>query len=98
MDTLGGRTQFSYDANGNLVSVTDAAGNTTSSSYDAANRVLTRTDPLNVIEHLSMTLPAHCIPPLTKGAFGKYSWPTSMGMPGCQAKKSPRMGMGGAPF
>ena len=45
-DPLQGVTVFSYDPNGNLLSLTDSRGNVTSHTYDNMDRVSTRTDPL----------------------------------------------------
>jgi len=45
-DATGGVTAFTYDANGNLLTVTDARGNTTTYVYDNLDRVIARTDPL----------------------------------------------------
>jgi RHS repeat-associated protein len=47
VDALNGQTTFGYDGNGNLLTVTDARGNTTSHTYDSMDRLSTRTDPLN---------------------------------------------------
>ena len=41
-----GQTSFSYDANGNLLLLTDALSHTTGYTYDDSHRVATRTDPL----------------------------------------------------
>jgi len=41
---------FSYDPNGNLLSVTDARNNPTVYTYDNMDRLATRKDPLLVIE------------------------------------------------
>lgn len=38
-------TAYSYDANGNLLSVTDALGNVTAYEYDALNRVTAEIAP-----------------------------------------------------
>jgi RHS repeat-associated protein len=46
VDAIGGQTTFSYDANSNLLSLTDALSHATSYGYDASDRVATRTDPL----------------------------------------------------
>ena len=45
-DLLGYTTTFTYDPNGNLLTVTDAKQQTTTHTYDPLNRLLTRTDPL----------------------------------------------------
>ena len=45
-DPLNGLTQFGYDPNGNLLSVTDAQNYATSYSYNNMDRLATRTDPL----------------------------------------------------
>ncbi len=45
-DPKGNNTSFSYDANGNLLSLNDALNHTTSYTYDNMDRVQTRTDPL----------------------------------------------------
>src|SRR3989442_1145495 len=45
-DPGGGTTRFNYDPNGNLLSVTDARGNSTSYVYNGMDRLTTRTDPL----------------------------------------------------
>lgn len=39
-------TSFSYDPNGNLLSVTDARNGVTSYTYNTMDRLATRTDPL----------------------------------------------------
>jgi RHS repeat-associated protein len=39
-------TQYSYDSNDNLISVTDALSQTSSSGYDALNRLTSSTNPL----------------------------------------------------
>jgi YD repeat-containing protein len=46
IDPLGGETTFTYDGNGNLLSLTDARGKTTSYTYNNMDRADTRTDPL----------------------------------------------------
>jgi len=45
-DPLQRTTQFSYDANGNLLTLTDAPNNVVSYAYDNMDRVQARTDPL----------------------------------------------------
>lgn len=47
---LGGLTSFSYDNNGNLLTVTDAKNQTTTYVYDEMDRIKTRTDPLSRTE------------------------------------------------
>jgi RHS repeat-associated protein len=46
VDALGNRTSFTYDLNGNLLSVPDARGQKTQYSYDSMDRLSSRTDPL----------------------------------------------------
>ncbi|HEX4932900.1 MAG TPA: RHS repeat-associated core domain-containing protein, partial [Gemmatimonadaceae bacterium] len=46
IDALAGETTFTYDGNGNLLTLTDARGHTTAWTYDPMDRVATRTDPL----------------------------------------------------
>ncbi len=46
LDPLNGTTGFSYDPNGNLLSVTDARSNQTTYTYENMDRLATRTDPL----------------------------------------------------
>jgi len=46
LDSLNGTTGFAYDANGNLLSVTDARSNATTYTYDNMDRLATRVDPL----------------------------------------------------
>ena len=45
IDANGKATQYTYDANGNRLSRTDALGNKTRYSYDALNRLTSLTDP-----------------------------------------------------
>ena len=45
-DPLNGPTNFGYDPNGNLLSVTDAKNQPTFYTYDNMDRLKTRTDPL----------------------------------------------------
>ena len=47
IDALNGETSFTYDGNGNLLTLTDARGKTTTWTYDEMDRVETRTDPLS---------------------------------------------------
>jgi YD repeat-containing protein len=49
-DPLHNLTQYAYDPNGNLISVTDANSHTTTYAYDAANRKTGRTLPLGMTE------------------------------------------------
>jgi RHS repeat-associated protein len=42
----GQKTTFAYDANGNLLSITDGLTNTTTGAFDALNRLVTSIDPL----------------------------------------------------
>ncbi len=51
VDPLGGTIFVGYDANGNVLTVTDARGSTTTHTYDTMNRLETRTDPLSRTEH-----------------------------------------------
>jgi RHS repeat-associated protein len=46
IDPLAGQTTFTYDANGNLLTLADARAKTTTWTYDNMDRVATRTDPL----------------------------------------------------
>ncbi|KAA3646532.1 MAG: hypothetical protein DWQ07_10000 [Chloroflexi bacterium] len=41
------RTEYSYDENGNRLTITDGNGNTSGFTYDVLNRLLTEKDPLN---------------------------------------------------
>ena len=50
VDPLQGATKSSYDANGNLLSVTDARNEVTRYSYDSMDRLVGRTDPLSRAE------------------------------------------------
>lgn len=45
-DAISGFTRFSYDPNGNLLSVADAKGQITTYTYDSMDRLFTRTDSL----------------------------------------------------
>jgi YD repeat-containing protein len=45
-DPKGNNTSFTYDGNGNLLSLTDSLNHATSWTYDTMDRPLTRTDPL----------------------------------------------------
>jgi RHS repeat-associated protein len=45
-DPLGGQTSLAYDANGNLLTLTDALTHPTTYAYDANDQVATRTDAL----------------------------------------------------
>jgi len=46
-DASQGLTRFTYDRNGNLLTVTDAKNQTTTYTYDSMDRLKTRTDALN---------------------------------------------------
>jgi RHS repeat-associated protein len=56
VDPLSGTTSFTYDANGNLLTLTDARGKTTTWTYDSMDRVATRTDPLTRAESFTYDL------------------------------------------
>jgi RHS repeat-associated protein len=43
---IGGVTNFTYDANGNMTTMVDAAGRSWTSAYDSLGRTLTNTNPL----------------------------------------------------
>ena len=55
-DPFQGLTSFTYDANGNLLTVQDPLGQTTSHTYDTLNRLATRTDPLTRTESFAYDL------------------------------------------
>jgi YD repeat-containing protein len=57
-DPLGGQTAFGYDANSNLLSLTDALTHPTSYTYDTSDRVATRTDPLSQAASCGSLYPA----------------------------------------
>ncbi len=46
VDPFSGETTFTYDGNGNVLTLTDARNKTTTWTYDNRDRVATRTDPL----------------------------------------------------
>lgn len=50
IDPLLGETIYTYDGNGNLLTVKDAKNHTTTFAYDSRNRLLSTTDPLGKIE------------------------------------------------
>jgi len=52
-------TSFGYDANGNQLTVTDAANATTTSAFDALNRVISVTDPLNGVSSYDYDTQGH---------------------------------------
>ena len=52
-DSLNGKTAFTYDADANRTSVTDAGGNTTTFAYDQLNRNIARVDPFGNISTFS---------------------------------------------
>ncbi len=49
------RTTFTYDANGNLLSITDANGHTQRTTYNTLNRPITQSDPLSRTQQLFYT-------------------------------------------
>jgi RHS repeat-associated protein len=50
MADAAGTTSFTYDANSNVLTVTDARGKTTTYTYDSMDRPATRRDPLGATE------------------------------------------------
>jgi YD repeat-containing protein len=58
-DALGGKTSFTYDGIGNLLTLTDARRKTTTWTYDDTDRVATRTDPLSRQESFAYDMNGH---------------------------------------
>ncbi len=56
IDGLAGETSFTYDENGNLLTLTDARGKVTTWTYNNMDRVATRTDPLTRQESFTYDL------------------------------------------
>src|SRR5262249_27555004 len=56
LDALGGITSFSYDPNGNVLTVTDARGNMTHNTYEQMDRLASRTDPVGATETFAYDL------------------------------------------
>jgi RHS repeat-associated protein len=50
-DQMNGLIQKAFEANGNLLTVTDANGHATTHTYDVQDRLETRTDPLGSVEN-----------------------------------------------
>ncbi|TKB80275.1 MAG: hypothetical protein E8D42_02675 [Nitrospira sp.] len=55
-DALSGVTGFTYDPNGNLLTLTDAKNQITTYTYDSMDRLATRKDALNRTEHYGYDL------------------------------------------
>lgn len=49
-DPLNGETVYTYDSNGNLLTVKDAKNQVTTFAYDSRNRLISSTDPLGKVE------------------------------------------------
>ncbi|MBK9307506.1 MAG: RHS repeat protein [Nitrospira sp.] len=60
-------TQFGYDANSNLLTVTDAKNQTTTYTYDNMDRLATRKDALNRTESYQDDLAGNLTHPARTG-------------------------------
>ncbi|MGS1119547.1 hypothetical protein [Rhodanobacter sp. UC4436_H3] len=72
-------TTYSYDGNGNVLSMTDAAGHVTSYQYDALDRVMQKTEAGGASPAMPATAPSLSLPSSSTNGNYSVSWTTVSG-------------------
>ena len=84
LDPLNGTTGFTYDANGNLLSVTDARSNATTYVYVNMDRLATRVDLLTRSESYQYDLAGDMTQPMDRKSKPTKVWESDKYFTGCR--------------
>ena len=84
LDPLNGTTGFTYDANGNLLSVTDARSNATTYAYVNMDRLATRVDLLTRSESYQYDLAGDMTQLMDRKSKATKVWEADKSFTGCR--------------